>query len=120
MDRLIALSLLFVSFSCAIFIPAEKAHTDQLVFNNPAAGKVQLIGDWNNWGGITGVSSTVNPACGIMENDNGIWTASPPDNLELGRYRYAFLVNGAQYFPDPANPERTVFLEHEVSVLLID
>lgn len=118
MDRLIALSLLLCS--CAVFVPAERAGSDKLVFHNAAAGRVQLIGDWNNWGGTTSASGIVDPACGIMENDSDVWTASPPDDLARGRYRYAFLVNGSQYFPDPMNPERTLFNEHEVSVLLID
>ncbi len=118
MDRLIALSLLL--FSCAVFVPAERVDTDRLVFHHPAAGKVQLIGDWNSWGGVTGATGMVDPSCGIMENDDGIWTVSPPDDLDRGRYRYAFLVNGSQYFPDPVNPERAMFLNHEVSVLLID
>lgn len=120
MDRLIALSLLFFSSSCAVFVPAERADTDQLMFHYPEAGKVQLIGDWNNWGGITGAIGIVDPACGIMDNNNGTWVASPPDDLERGRYRYAFLVNGSQYFSDSMNPDRTVFSEHEVSILFID
>jgi len=122
MVRLIALSLLFLflsTLSCAVFVPVERADTDQMVFYYPAAGKVQLIGDWNQWGGYTGTTGIVDPACGIMENENGTWTSSFPEDLERGRYRYAFLVNGAQFFPDPVNPEQTVFSEHVVSVLLV-
>ncbi len=118
MDRLIALS--FLLCSCALFVPAERTDTDQIVFHHQAAGKVQLIGDWNNWGGITSSTSMVDPACDVMVNDNGIWTASLPDDLPRGRYRYALLVNGVQFFTDPFNPERTMFNEHEVSVLIIN
>ncbi|MCK5785315.1 MAG: hypothetical protein KAH54_02010 [Candidatus Sabulitectum sp.] len=122
MDKLIALSLLLCFGSCAVFVPAATDETDtgQLVFHHSAAGRVQLVGDWNNWGGATDATGMVDPSSGVMENDNGIWTASPPDDLDKGRYRYAFLVNGSQFIPDPANPERTIFMEHEVSVLLID
>ena len=120
MDRLIALSLVFCFFSCAVFVPADLAETDQFVFHDPAAGKVQLIGDWNDWGGLTSSIGVVDPSIGVMENENGIWAISSPDDLEKGRYRYAFLVNGIQFFPDPINPERTIFLEHEVSVFIVD
>ncbi len=120
MDRLIALSFLLCSYSCALFVPAERSGTEQIVFHHQAAGKVQLIGDWNNWGGITGATSLVDPACGAMVNDNGIWTASLPGDLQRGRYRYALLVNGTQFFPDPLNPERTLFNEQEVSVLIVN
>lgn len=118
MDRLIVLSLIFCS--CAVFVPAERVDSDQMQFHYPAAAKVQLIGDWNNWGGMTDAAGLVNPSCGTMENDNGIWMAFPPGDLERGRYRYAFLVNGSQFFPDPMNPQRTVFRGFEVSVLLVD
>ncbi len=120
MDRLIALSLLLFSFSCAVFVPAERIDSDQMVFQYESAAKVQLIGDWNNWGGLTSSSMIVDPSCGVMENIDGVWVLSLPGNLELGRHRYAFLVNGSQFFTDPLNPERSMFFDHEVSVLLVD
>ncbi len=118
MDRLIALSLLLCS--CAVFVPAERVESNLIQFNYPSAAKVQLIGDWNNWGGTTGSTGLVNPSSGVMENENGTWIASAPADLNKGRYRYAFLVNGTDYFADPLNPERTVFNGHEVSVLIVD
>ena len=120
MDRLIALSLLLFSFSCAVFVPAARTDADQIEFQYESAAKVQLIGDWNNWGGLTSASMIVDPSCGVMENVDGVWVLTIPGNLEFGRYRYAFLVNGAQFFPDPLNPVRTMFFDHEVSVLLVD
>jgi hypothetical protein len=118
MDRLIALSLLLCS--CAVFVPAEKTQSDGMQFHYPSAARVQLVGDWNNWGGVTGVLGLVDPSCGIMEARNGVWVGSVPDDLDRGIYRYAFLVNGTQFFPDPLNPERADFDGHVVSVLLID
>ena len=120
MDRLIALSLLFFSLSCAVFVPASRTDTDQMVFHYESAAKVQLIGDWNNWGGLTSASMIVDPSCGVMESIDDVWLLSLPENLERGRYRYAFLVNGVQFFPDPLNPEHTMFFDNEVSVLLVD
>ena len=121
MDRLIALSLVLFSFSCAVFVPAERTDSDQMVFQYESAAKVQLIGDWNNWGGLTSATAIVDPSCGVMEKSvEDIWMLSLPENLERGRYRYAFLVNGSQFFPDPMNPERTMFFDNEVSVLLVD
>jgi len=118
MVKLIALSLLLCS--CAVFVPAERTGTDQMVLHYPSAGRVQLIGDWNRWGGIAGATGLVDPSCGVMENTGGFWTGAPPADLEKGRYRYAFLVNGSDFLPDPMNPERTTFYEHEVSVLIVD
>ncbi len=118
MDRLIVLSLLLCS--CAVFVPAEKSDTDQMIFYNAAAARVQLVGDWNNWGGLTEATALVDPSCGIMNNEDGFWKVSLPEDLSKGRYRYAFLVNGSQFFYDPLNPERSMFNQHEVSVLLID
>jgi 1,4-alpha-glucan branching enzyme len=118
MDRLIALSLTLCS--CAVFVPAERTEADRMEFHYPAAARVQLVGDWNNWGGAATVTGLPDPSCGTMENRDGTWFATVPEDLERGRYRYAFLVNGTQYFPDPMNPERAEFGGHMVSVFLID
>ncbi len=49
MDRLIALSLLLCS--CSLFVPAARDDAGGMVFHYPAAASVQLVGDWNEWGG---------------------------------------------------------------------
>jgi hypothetical protein len=118
MARLIALSLLLCS--CAAFVPALRTGTDQMSLHYPSAARVQLIGDWNRWGGIAGATGLLDPSCGVMENIDGFWTADLPSGLEKGRYRYVFLVNGSDFLPDPMNPDRALFFEHEVSVLIVN
>jgi len=60
----------------------------------PGASKVTLVGDFNDWS----VDSTplVNGVSG------GLWTVTVP--LPPGRYRYAFLVDGRTWRPDPGAP----------------
>lgn len=118
MDRLIALSLLLCS--CALFVPAEKQDSDVTCFYCPWASSVQLVGDWNQWGGLTGSVGTVDPRCGLMEKDGDFWKGSPPDDMDRGRYRYAFLINGVELQFDPLNPEQTEFMGSRVSLLIVD
>ncbi len=118
MDRLIALSLLLCS--CALFVPAEKQEDSGVYFHCPWASSVQLVGDWNQWGALTGSVGTVDPRCGLMEKDGDIWRGSLPDDLGRGRYRYAFLINGVELQHDPLNPEQTVFRDKRVSLLIVD
>ena len=118
MDRLIALSLVFCS--CALFIPAEKEDGGQLTYHDPSAAVVQLVGDWNQWGGLAGPTEVLDPLCGVMELSEGYWRGSPPDGLARGRYRYAFLVNGYLLQRDPLNPIGAEFRGSPVSMLIID
>jgi len=118
MDRLIALSL--VLCSCALFVPAEREDGNQLVWFDPSASSVQLVGDWNQWGGLAGPSGTLNPLCGRMAYSEGYWKAEVPDTLSRGRYRYAFLVNCSTLQGDPANPIAADFRGNPVSLLIID
>lgn len=118
MDRLIALSLLFCS--CSLFVPAERESGGQLVLHDPAAATVQLVGDWNRWGGLEDPGGLSDPRSGAMEYSGGYWRGAPPPDLERGRYRYAFLVNGGELRRDPANPETALYRGHTVSLLVID
>lgn len=118
MDRLIALSLVFCS--CALFVPAERENGGDLVWHDPSAATVQLIGDWNLWGGLAGAEGTLNPLAGRMEFSDGFWRGAPPDTLSRGRYRYAFLVNGCEFQRDPGNPLGAEFRGNAVSLLIID
>jgi hypothetical protein len=60
----------------------------------PAATTVSLVGDFNDWqAAVTPMASTV---------ADGLWTVTVP--LAPGRYRYAFLVDGATWVPDPDAP----------------
>jgi len=89
-------------------------------FHYPCAASVQLIGDWNEWGGLTGASGIIDPRAGAMTLLEGYWQGSLPDGLARGRYRYAFLVNGSEFCVDPLNPVAADFMGHRVSVLIID
>lgn len=121
MAKLVFLSLLILPlFSCAIFVPAEREGSEKFVYYDASASKVQLIADWNNWGGLTGDIQFLDPSCGVMEKEDGVWIISIPENLRRGRYRYAFLVNGVRVEHDPLNPVTDQFQQNEVSVLVVD
>jgi 1,4-alpha-glucan branching enzyme len=86
----------------------------------PGAVRVQVIGDWNEWGGVTGAGSIPDPSTGVMVSEDGSsWAADVPGELPVGWYRYAFLVDGWRWVADPLNPETTLFMEHEVSVMRV-
>jgi hypothetical protein len=64
----------------------------QFVLVAPQAASVSLVGDFNDW----------DPARSPMRTAGGVWATVVP--LAPGRYRYAFLVNGAEWRADPAAP----------------
>jgi hypothetical protein len=65
----------------------------QFVLMAPRAASVALVGDFNDW----------DPARTPMRAARGgVWAAVIP--LAPGRYRYAFLVNGAEWRADPGAP----------------
>jgi 1,4-alpha-glucan branching enzyme len=66
----------------------------QFVVVAPGAGSVALVGDFNDW------DSTATPM--HATRNGGLWSITLP--LAPGRYRYAFLVNGSRWLPDPAAP----------------
>jgi hypothetical protein len=66
----------------------------QFVIVAPSARSVSLVGDFNDW------ASSETPMRRVA--DNGVWSVSVP--LTAGRYRYAFLVDGATWLSDPAAP----------------
>jgi hypothetical protein len=68
--------------------------TVQFVVVAPGAGSVALVGDFNDW------DSTATPM--HATRNGGLWSITLP--LAPGRYRYAFLVNGSRWLPDPAAP----------------
>jgi 1,4-alpha-glucan branching enzyme len=55
---------------------------------------VALVGDFNDWD--TGATQLRTTASG------GLWTVEVP--LAPGRHRYAFVVDGEEWRPDPAAP----------------
>ena len=65
----------------------------QFVLAAPAAGRVSVAGDFNDW---SPVATPLHRATG------GVWVAAIP--LAPGRHVYAFIVDGASWVPDPAAP----------------
>jgi len=60
----------------------------------PGAHSVALVGDFNGWD----IAATPLQATG----SSGAWVVSVP--LPPGRYRYAFLIDGARWLADPGAP----------------
>ena len=66
----------------------------QFILVAPAAREVSLVGDFNDW--QVGSAPLRAAAAG------GVWTIEVP--LAPGRHRYAFVVDGSRWLPDPAAP----------------
>jgi len=66
----------------------------RFVFTAPGAAQVSLVGDFNDW----------DPAATPLHATaaDGVWSISVP--LSAGRHEYAFVVDGADWRPDPAAP----------------
>ena len=124
MKRIIVLFivLLFLSATgCSLFVPMEKpAYSgNRLILWIPGAFSVQVISDWNEWGGTVSAGSILDPLSGRMSiDDSGFWTLDI-SGLSAGVYRYAFLVNGYKWTRDPMNPETAVFNGETVSVIMV-
>jgi 1,4-alpha-glucan branching enzyme len=58
----------------------------------PAAGRVALIGDFNDW----------NPDANPLEQSRSQWSVTL--KLKPGRYRYSFVVDGSSWQADPHTP----------------
>ncbi|HEU5218969.1 MAG TPA: isoamylase early set domain-containing protein [Gemmatimonadales bacterium] len=71
--------------------PPGRAVT-QFVLIAPGAQSVTVVGDFNDW------SLSATP----LERAGEVWSVSVP--LGPGRYRYAFVVNGDIWRPDPEAP----------------
>lgn len=70
------------------------AESVQFVLVAPGASAVTLVGDFNDW------STSATPMQTVP--GNGVWMVTVP--LEPGRYRYAFMVDGATWMRDPTAP----------------
>ena len=118
----VSIILLFVlTAGCSLFIPMEKTVEpgNRLVLWLPGASSVQVLSDWNDWGGSVAAGSIVNPVYGRMEKDaSGLWTIDI-SWLPGGVYRYAFYVNGYKLIRDPLNPETAAFEGRTVSVIMV-
>jgi len=60
----------------------------------PRAASVTLVGDFNDW---TASATPLHTAAA-----GGLWAVTVP--LAPGRYRYAFVVDGKRWQPDPSAP----------------
>ncbi len=117
---LIVIQALLIS-GCSLFVPMEKPQEQgaQLLFWMPGAISVQVLSDWNEWGGIESAGSIVDPLIGRMKKqENGFWTVDISE-IAPGSYRYVFLVNGYRWIRDLENPETAAFRNQVVSVILI-
>jgi len=73
-------------------VPSGARTMTQFVLIAPGAASVTVVGDFNDW------SMSATP----LERAGGVWSVAVP--LGPGRYRYAFVVNGAIWQPDPEAP----------------
>lgn len=75
--------------------PAASDRTPvEFLLVSPRAVSVTLVGDFNDW--IASATPLRATASG------GLWTVTVP--LAPGRYRYAFVVDGKRWLPDPSAP----------------
>ena len=118
----ITIILLFVlTAGCSLFIPMQKPveQGDRLLLWLPGASSVQVLSDWNDWGGSVAAGGVINPLSGRMEKDDtGLWTIDIA-GLPGGVYRYAFYVNGYKWIRDPVNPQTAVFEGRIVSIIMV-
>jgi hypothetical protein len=78
----------------AALASAVRGQLTQFVLVAPGASEVSLVGDFNDWN----ISAT--PL--VRAEGDGVWHVTVP--LAPGRYRYAFVVNGAVWQRDPESP----------------
>ena len=81
----------------------------RVVFVDPSAKHVELVGDFNEWSkGTTQLSHSGAP---------GVWTVSVP--LSPGRHEYAFIINGSRWVADPFAPKSSDDFGTESSVIRV-
>jgi 1,4-alpha-glucan branching enzyme len=111
---------LLLAAGCAMLTPVQRPDlSETFSFWCPGACQVQVLGDWNGWGGLVEAGGTVSPEVGEMRSSgDGYWVLSV--DLPRGRYRYAFLVDGVDMVADPMNPERARFGDLAVSLIVVE
>jgi Carbohydrate-binding module 48 (Isoamylase N-terminal domain) len=80
--------------STAFTAAAGNVRPTRFMLVAPAASAVTLVGDFNDW--------TADSTPMTTDASGGLWSVTIP--LEPGRYRYAFLVDGDIWTPDPGAP----------------
>jgi hypothetical protein len=66
----------------------------QFVLVAPDAHSVAVVGDFNDWG--------LNDTALVASNHQGVWSVTAP--VPAGVHRYAFVINGKEWVPDPSAP----------------
>jgi 1,4-alpha-glucan branching enzyme len=113
--------VLFQLCSCGLLTPVEKPRLEErsLMLWMPGASSVQVLADWNQWGGAVAAGGVVDPTSGSMTRDeDGFWTLDI-SGLRGGSYRYVFLVNGHRWVTDRDNPLTSEFQGQTVSLIMI-
>ncbi len=87
----------------------EAPRLTQFVLVAPEAASVALVGDFNEW------DLAATPL--VRAEGNGVWSVVVP--LRPGRYRYAFVVNGAIWRGDPEAPAQEDEFGQPNSVLTV-
>ena len=77
--------------------PPAGSRLVQFVLVAPAADRVALVGDFNDW------QSDATPL--VAAPSGGVWTVMVP--LAPGQHQYAFVVNGSEWLADPQAPRET-------------
>jgi len=80
----------------------------KFVFVAPNAGKVSLVGDFNDW------DETRSPM--VRAEKDGLWSVTLP--LSVGRHVYAYIVDG-NWLTDPSAPVADDGFGHRNSVRLV-
>lgn len=117
MRAIVVLSALVCA--CSALTPILRS-TDPtgLHLSYPGASRVQVVSDWNLWGGAEGPAGRFEPmTCEMEDLGDGEWFYPLPTDLPRGMYRYAFLVDGHMLLSDPMCSERGFWEGHEVSLL---
>jgi serine protease AprX len=77
--------------------PRVEGTTVTFALHEHDAAQVELFGSWNDWKG---------PGRSATQIEPGLWRVVVQD-LAPGRYQYKFLLDGARWHDDPANPRKT-------------
>ena len=76
-----------------VFVPTS-VEPVQFVLVAPDAHSVSVVGDFNDWG--------LNDTALAASNHQGVWSVTAP--VPAGVHRYAFVINGKEWVPDPSAP----------------
>jgi 1,4-alpha-glucan branching enzyme len=75
----------------ALVATTPPVQTVQFILAAPRAGRVALVGDFNDWD---------TEATQLQRSTGDLWTVTIP--LTAGRYTYTFVVDGKRWVADPS------------------